>query len=256
MQKGEGMGRLEGKVAIITGASRGLGRAIAQKFAVERAKLVLCARNQARLEETLKQVEELNGQAVIMTGDVSKEEDTLRIADLAVREFGGIDILVNNAAIGIERKPFFEISTEEWDRVMAVNLRGYWLCTKAVFPYMKKKGRGSIINITSEAFFTGSHGFVHYVTTKGGIIGMTRALARELGDYGINVNAVAPGFLANEAGLALIGGDMSKYDVKPNCIKRVGMPEDVVGIVTFLATEESNFITGQTILVDGGRAMH
>ena len=178
------------------------------------------------------------------------------MADLAVREFGGIDILVNNAAIGLERKPFFEISSAEWDRVMAVNLKGYWLCTKAVYPHMRKKGKAKIINITSESFFTGSHGFVHYVTTKGGIIGMTRSLARELGDYAININAVAIGFMANEAGLALIGGDKSKYDVGPNCIKRVGMPEDAVGAVTFLAGDESGFISGQTILVDGGRVMH
>ena len=179
-----------------------------------------------------------------------------RIADLAMREFGGIDVLVNNAAIGMERKPFFEISSAEWDSVMAVNLKGYWLCIKAVYPHMRKRGKGKIINITSESFFTGSHDLVAYVTTKGGIVGMTRALARELGDYGINVNAVAVGFMANEVGLALIGGDKSKYDVGPNCIKRVGMPDDVVGVVTFLACDESAFITGQTILVDGGRVMH
>lgn len=141
------------------------------------------------------------------------------MADLAVKKLGGIDILVNNAAIGIERK-------------------------------------GRIINITSESFFTGSHGFAHYVNSKGGIIGLTRALARELGDYGIHINVVDLGVLANETGLALIRGGKSKYDVNLNCIKRVGTPEDVVGAVSFLASDESDFITGQTIVVNGGRLMH
>jgi 3-oxoacyl-[acyl-carrier protein] reductase len=166
--------------------------------------------------------------------------------------------LVNNAAIGIDKgKTFFELSQEEWDSVMAVNIKGYWLCVKAVFPHMKNKGMGKIINIVSDTFFTGSSGgFVHYVTSKGGIIGMTRSLARELGAYGIHINAVAPGFLANEAGLALIGGDASKYDLKPHCIKRIGTSEDAVGAVTFFASNESDFITGQTLIVDGGKVMH
>jgi NAD(P)-dependent dehydrogenase (short-subunit alcohol dehydrogenase family) len=250
------MNNLNGKVAIITGASRGLGRAIALKFAEEGAKLLVVDINMQGLEETKKLVEGKGTRAVVACVDTSKEEDTLRMADLAVKEFGGIDILVNNAAIGIERKAFFEISTEEWDRVMAVNLRGYWLCVKAVFPHMKNKGKGKIINIASESFFTGSHGFAHYVASKGGVIGLTRALAREVGDYEICINVVAAGFLANETGLALVGGDKSKYDVKPNCIKRVGTPEDVVGAVTFFASNESDFITGQTIIVDGGRVTH
>lgn len=251
------MGRLDGQVAIITGASRGLGKAIALKLSEEGARLLLVSsRNRQGLDETKNLVEAQGGQAAVALVDTSKEEDTLRMVDLAAKEFGEIDILVNNAAIGIDRKAFFEISIEEWDRVMAVNLKGYWLCVKAVFPQMKKNGSGKIINITSSSFFTGSHGFAHYVSSKGGIVGLTRALARELGDYGIQINAVAAGWLANEAGLALIGGDENKYDVKPNCIKRVGTSEDVVGAVTFYASKESNFITGQTIIVDGGRVTH
>jgi len=139
---------------------------------------------------------------------------------------------------------------------MAVNIRGVWLCSKAVFPQMKKQNKGKIINIASETFLTGSHGFAHYVTSKGGVIGLTRAVAREVGDYGICVNVAVLGFLGDEAGLGLIGGDLRNYDVKPNCIKRVGMPEDVVGTIAFLASDESDFITGQIILIDGGRVMH
>jgi len=251
------MGMLDGKAAIITGASRGLGREIALKLAREGAQLLLVSRSYRQgLEEIKKTVEALGCRAAIALVDTSKEEDTLRMADVCVKEFGGIDVLVNNAAVGIDRKSFLEISVEEWDRTMAVNLKGYWLSVKAVFPHMKGREKGKIINITSATFFTGSHGFVHYVTTKGGIIGMTRSLARELGDYGICINAVAPGMLANDAGLALIEGDANKYDVKPNCIKRIGTSEDVVGAVAFFASSESDFITGQTLIVDGGRITH
>jgi 3-oxoacyl-[acyl-carrier protein] reductase len=250
------MGILAGQVAIITGAARGLGRAIALKLAEEGANLLIVDRSTDGLEETKKLVAAQGGRATVARVDISKEEDILMMADVAVKDLGGIDILVNNAAIGIDRKPFYEISTEEWDRVMTVNVRGCWLCVKAVFPYMKSKHKGRIINITSDTFFTGSHNFAHYVSSKGGIIGLTRALARELGDYGININAVAPGFLANEAGLGLIGGDESRYDVKPNCIKRVGTSEDIVGAVAFLASKDSAFITGQIIAVNGGRILH
>ena len=250
------MGRLDGQVAIITGASRGLGRAIALKLAGEGADLLAVDMNMEGLEETKNLVEAQGGRARVARVDVSREKDTIGMADLAVKELGGIDILVNNAATGIDRKPFYEITVEEWDRVLGVNLRGYWLCVKAVFPHMEKKQKGKIVNITSDTFFTGSHGFAHYVSSKGGIIGLTRALARELGDYGINISAVAPGFLANEVSLALIGGDESKYDVKPNCIKRIGTSEDIVGAVAFLASSESDFVTGQIIAVNGGRVFH
>lgn len=248
------MGRLEGKRAIITGAARGLGRAIALKFAEEGARLLLV--DIAGLEETRKMIEAKG--AIVFTEriDVSNEADTQRMAEMAIKNLGGIDILVNNAAVGIYRKPFYELSSEEWDRVMAVNVKGYWLCAKAVFPCLKDQKKGKIINIASNTFFTGSTTFAHYAASKGGVIGLTRALARDLGDFNICVNAVAPGFLANEVGLALIGGDVSKYDVKQMCIKRVGTVDDVVGAVTFLASDESDFITGQVIVVDGGRVMH
>ena len=173
-----------------------------------------------------------------------------------MERFGRIDVLVNNAAYyyGVARKAFTEISLEEWDRMMAVNVKGPWLCTRAVFPNMKERGKGKIINLASEVFFTGSQGFVHYVSSKGGVIGLTRALAIELGPYGICVNAVAPGYTDTEASRTI--ADVSKYDTSRTPLKRLERPEDVVGIVAFLASDESDFITGQTVLVDGGRAMH
>ena len=138
--------------------------------------------------------------------------------------------------------------------MMAVNVRGPWLCAKAVFPAMKEQGKGKIVNLASEVFFTGSHGFVHYVASKGGVIGLTRALAIELGAHGICVNAVAPGYTDTEASRTI--ADVSKYDTSKTPLRRLERPDDLVGVVAFLASDDSDFITGQTILVDGGRAMH
>jgi NAD(P)-dependent dehydrogenase (short-subunit alcohol dehydrogenase family) len=138
--------------------------------------------------------------------------------------------------------------------MMAVNVKGPWICARAVFETMKSLGKGKIINLTSEVFFTGSHGFAHYVASKGGVIGLTRALAIELGPYGICVNAVAPGYTDTEASRTI--ADVNKYDTSRTPLKRLERPEDLVGIVCFLASDESDFITGQTILVDGGRAMN
>jgi len=248
--------KLNDKVAIVTGAGAGLGRKIALKLAEEGAKLLIVARNLERLEQTKRKIQGKGVPAISAKVDVSVEQDTLEMVNIAIKEFGAIDILVNNAAIGFRsRRPFYEISPEEWDSVMATNIKGYWQCIKAVFPYMKKQGRAKIINIASNTFFLGSRGFAHYVATKGAIIGLSRAVASEVGSYGICVNVVAPGFIANEAGMALMGGDISKYDVEGHCIKRAGMPEDVVGVVVFLASGESDFITGQTIVIDGGRVM-
>ena len=137
---------------------------------------------------------------------------------------------------------------------MAVNVKGAWLCVRAVFPYMKQQGKGKIINISSETFFTGSHGFVHYVSSKGAIIGLTRALAVELGPHNININALAPGFTDTEASRTI--ADVTKYDVSRTPIKRLEHPNDLMGALVFFASDESDFITGQTLLVDGGRAMH
>jgi 3-oxoacyl-[acyl-carrier protein] reductase len=201
-------------------------------------------------------VTDLGRRAIISQVDVTNEADTFRMAQEALEKFQRIDILVNNAAYyyGVKRKPFTDISSEEWDRMMAVNVKGPWICARAVFETMKSLGKGKIINLTSEVFFTGSHGFAHYVASKGGVIGLTRALAIELGPYGICVNAVAPGYTDTEASRTI--ADVNKYDTSRTPLKRLETPDDLVGIVSFLASDESDFITGQTILVDGGRAMN
>lgn len=246
--------RLKDKVAIVTGGARGLGKTFSIALAKEGAKVMVV--DIADFVGTLKEIESSGGVAKGLKADVSSEEDTLRMAEETFKIFGRIDILVNNAAIiyGLLRKPFFQIDPELWDKVMRVNVKGPWLCTKAVFPYMKKQGKGKIINLSSETFFTGSHGFVHYVASKGAVVGLTRALAVELGPYNITINAVAPGFTDTEASRSI--ADVTKYDTSRTPLGRLQQPEDLIGAVIFLASDESDFITGQTLLVDGGRVMH
>ena len=249
--------RLKDKVAIVTGGAKGLGRAFALKLAEEGARVMVVTRkDMANLEKTVQQIKDLGGEAALFQADVARETDMLNMAEATNKAFGRIDILINNAAIydGIKRKPFHEIDPDEWDLVMTVNVKGAFLAARAVFPYMKAQGYGKIVNLSSEVFFTGSHGFAHYVASKGGIIGLTRALAVELGPHNICINCVAPGFTDTEASRGL--ADVTKYDTSKTPLRRLERPEDLTGAALFLASPESDFITGQTILVDGGRAMH
>lgn len=246
--------RLKDKVAIITGAAQGLGKAFSITMAKEGAKIM--ATDILPLENTIKEIKAIGGMAKSIQADVTSEGDTKKIAEETFQTFGRIDILVNCAAIyyGLGRKPFHEIDPSEWDRVMTVNVKGTWLCIKAVFPYMKQQGKGKIINLSSETFFTGSQGFVHYVASKGAVVGLTRALAAELGPHNIHVNAIAPGFTDTEASRTI--ADVTKYDVSRTPLRRLERPDDLFGAVIFFASDDSDFITGQTLLVDGGRAMH
>jgi NAD(P)-dependent dehydrogenase (short-subunit alcohol dehydrogenase family) len=245
---------LEGKVIIITGAAQGLGRAFALKMADEGAKVVAVTdRNVTGIEETARMIVDRGGVAFALKASVADEADTKRMVDETMTKYGRVDILINNAAI-FYRKSFLELDPDEWDKVMLVNVKGPWLCARAVFPVMKAQGGGKIINLMSEVFFTGSHGFTHYVTSKGGVVGLTRSLARELGEYNICINNLAPGFTDTE-GARDLNPNWEEYDLGPNCIKKLGTPEDMLGAAVFLSSDDSNFITGQTILINGGRHM-
>jgi NAD(P)-dependent dehydrogenase (short-subunit alcohol dehydrogenase family) len=248
--------RLRDKVAIVTGGGSGMGRAYCLGLAAEGARVV--AADIVDPEPTVGDVRGGGGEALGVRCDVSREEDTLGLAAAALERFGRIDVLVNNAAIygTLERRPFLEIAVEEWDRVMAVNLRGLFLCARAVFPAMKAQGKGTIINISSGGFFKGIPHYIHYTTSKGGVVGFTRSLAREVGEFGIRVNAVAPGFTLSGANEANLGDDEKAAAIRMRMIKRAEVPADVVGTIVFLSSDDSDFISGQTIVVDGGSAVH
>jgi 3-oxoacyl-[acyl-carrier protein] reductase len=246
--------RLKDKVAIVTGAARGLGKTFATALAGEGAKIV--ALDIADPDETVRMIAASGGTARGTRADVTVEADCRRAAEETVAAFGQIDILVNNAAIiyGLKRKPFYEIDPAEWDRVMTVNVKGAWLCTRAVFPYMQRQGKGKIVNLSSETYFTGSHGFVHYVASKAAVVGLTRSMAVELGPHNITINALAPGFTDSEASRSI--DDVSKYDTSRTPMGRLQQPDDLIGALLFLCSDDSDFVTGQTLLVDGGRVMH
>jgi 3-oxoacyl-[acyl-carrier protein] reductase len=249
--------RLEGRVAIVTGAGRGLGKAYSLRLAGEGAKVVV-----ADIIDTADTVEEIKSQDGIAIGlnvDVSSVQDTLRMAEETVAKFGRIDILVNNAAIlhGLQHTPFEDIDPQLWDKMMAVNVKGVWLCAKAVAPQMKKQRNGKIINISSIRAFMGRFGLMHYAVTRGAVISMTYTMAAELGEYNICVNTVAPGYVITEASLLL--HSMEEYEETARArqnIKHVLYPEDLAGTIAFLASDDADTITGQTIVVDGGIIKH
>jgi NAD(P)-dependent dehydrogenase (short-subunit alcohol dehydrogenase family) len=248
-------GALDGRCAVITGAGGGLGRAFTLGFAREGARVVAADLDgHAAVAACAALVGEVPGaEAVPVTADVSVEDSAQAMARAAVDAFGTIDVLVNNAAIyaGLERRPFDEIAVADWDRVMAVNLRGPWLCAKACAAALRDGG-GAIVNVASATVMSGSPLWAHYVASKSALIGLSRVMARELGDHGVRVNALAPGFTLTEASRDLIP-DAGSYGVARGAIKRSLQPEDIVGTAVFLASDASSMITGQTFIVDGGR---
>ena len=250
--------RLKDRVAIVTGAARGLGRAYALRLAKEGAKVVVADILDGK--ETVDAVTAVGGEALYVKTDVTSEESTHELARKVVERFGRIDILVNNAALfaDLVKKPFWEIPASEWDKVMAINLKGPFLCAKAVYPQMKKQGKGKIINVASGTFYKGLPLFLHYVVSKGGNVAITRSMAREVGDAGINVNCIAPGYTETEVlkENPQDPPDVIKMASTARCIKRPETPDDLTGTIVFLSSDDSDFITGQTILVDGGSALN
>lgn len=251
---------LEGKVAIITGAAKGIGRACAVRLAQEGVKVVAVTdRDMEGLAKTKQMIEDQGGEVLTLKIDVSKEEDTQRMAEETIARFGGIDILVNNAAVfyGLEDIPFEEITVEMWDKQMAVQPKGSWLCARVVVPQMKKQRKGKILNITSDLALLGRAGIMQYVTSKGAVISMTYCMARELGEYNICVNSVAPGSTLSEATLLKRSvEEAEKLASARQDIKQGVYPEHIAAAVAFLASDDADMITAQTICVDGGMTKH
>jgi len=246
---------LSGKTALVTGAGRGLGRVYARAFASSGAAVAVNDFDAAAAEAVAGECRALGVRAVSVVADVANTDAVAGMAETVRAELGPVGILVNNAALyaGIPRRRFDAIPVEEWRRLIDVNVTGSYLCARAVLPHMLERRWGRIVNVSSSTVQLGRPGFLHYVTSKAAILGLTRSMARELGADGITVNAVMPGLTETEGSE---GTADAIWDVvlKGQCIPRREQPEDVVGAVLFLASDAAAFITGQTIVVDGGSA--
>ncbi|MFW5654196.1 MAG: SDR family NAD(P)-dependent oxidoreductase [Roseicyclus sp.] len=244
--------RLEGRRVVVTGAAGGLGRAFAEGFAAAGATVLAADLDIDGVTETARLT---GGHAHHV--DVTDRASCLALAEATERAMGGADVLVNNAAIyaGLDRAPLEDLEEAAWDRVMAVNVKGPWQVSRALSPLLRRAGErdgAAILNVSSATVFSGSPHWLHYVASKGAVIAMTRAMAREMGDAGIRVNVIAPGFTLTKASLDLIE-DAESYGVTRGALKRAGQPRDMVGAALYLASPLSGFVTGQTLIVDGGR---
>ena len=248
--------RLDGRAAVVTGGGGGLGADMCRALAAAGARVAVAGRTQESIDAVRDRVRADGGHGISVRADVSSKDSIEAMADAVVRELGGIDVLVNNAAI-YPRRAWTEIDEAEWDLVFATNLKGYFLCARACYPSMVERGHGRIINLTSITFFGGWSMLLSYVSTKGGIVAFTRALARELGPEGVTVNAISPGAFPTDA--EKIHPDPEGYSswvLEQQAIKRRGTPEDIGNLAVFLASDASSFITGQLFQIDGGWVMH
>ena len=244
---------LNGKVAVVTGAAQGIGKTITLLLAEKGASLVLCDINLEAAEETAREIEERGSKCLVLKSDVSNFQDAEKIIKQAVERFGSIDILINNAGI-TKDNVLLRMKEEQWDQVMAVNLKGTFNFTKASIKVMLRKRSGRIVNIASITGMMGNAGQANYSASKAGVIGFTKAVAREYADRGITVNAVAPGFIATAMTDAIPGKEKEEL-IKQIPMKKLGTPEDVANAVYFLASDEASYITGHVIGVNGGLYM-
>lgn len=248
--------RLKERVAIVTGAAQGIGARYIKALAAEGAKTVIVDIEDCENTKNFVHQEIPNAILATQTCDVSDEKSVQKLIDTTVQKFGRIDILINNAAVfaSLDRKPFEEISVDEWDKVMSVNVRGVFLCSRAVSPVMKAQKYGKIINIASDTMMKGTTLFAHYVSSKGGVVAFTRAIAKELGESGICANSVAPGLTCTDVMKAEEDFSIKRFDrsVAARAIPRIQEPEDLTGTIIYLASSDSDFVTGQCIVVNGG----
>lgn len=248
--------KLEGKVAIITGGSRGIGRAIAKRFATEGANVVVNYNVSAsKATQLVEEIRKRGGEAVAVKADVSKAEEVARLVKKTFDTYGRVDILVNNAGV-MFRNTFLDATEEIWDKTINVNLKGAYLCSREVAPIMLKQRKGKIINISSNSglYHPSAMRFVEYVVSKSGMNGLTKALALKLGPS-INVNAICPGWIKTEM-VAETDPELEKKLIEETALKRFGTPDEVANAAVYLASDESDFVTGELHLVAGGRGMH
>lgn len=242
-----------GRVAVVTGAVSGLGRAYAERLARDGARVVVADVHDG--QETVAAIRDAGGEAIAATCDVSSEEAVAALRELTVEHFGRCDILVNNAGV-YPSIPWDELDLATWRRVMSVNLDGTFLACKAFVPVMAREGFGRIVNISSSTFEVPVLGFVHYVSSKAGVIGLTRSLATELGSQGITVNCILPGLTMTSSREGTIPDAVLDHITASQAIKRRAVPADIEGSVSFLASDDAGWITGQALVVDGGQARH
>jgi len=248
--------RLKDQVAIVTGAAQGIGAVYVNALASNGAKTIIVDVKDCTKTKEVVQRAQPAAEIRTETCDISDEKSVQKLIDSTLRAYGRIDILVNNAAIfaSLDRKPFEEISVTEWDKVMSVNLRGVFILSRAVSPVMKSQKYGKIINIASDTMMKGTTNFAHYVSSKGGVVAFSRAIAKELGEFGICVNSIAPGLTCTDVMMAEEGFNLSRFDrsVSARAIPRIQNPEDLTGTLIYLASNDSDFVTGQCIVVNGG----